>query len=58
MATTLEVSYFNTFWMKRLKNFTKYQEREPDGTLLAAFDSKEAAIAAIMQSGLRYISLH
>ena len=29
-----------------------------DGTLLAAFDSKEAAIAAIMQSGLRYISLH
>ena len=29
-----------------------------DGTLLAAFDSKEAAVAAIMQSGLRYISLH
>ena len=29
-----------------------------DGTLLAAFDSKEAAIAAIMQSGLKYISLH
>ena len=29
-----------------------------DGTLLAGFDSKEAAIAAIMQSGLRYISLH
>tara|TARA_B100000029_G_C17550446_1_gene949915 strand:- start:1204 stop:1431 length:228 start_codon:yes stop_codon:yes gene_type:complete len=29
-----------------------------DGTQLAAFDSKEAAIAAIMQSGLRYISLH
>jgi hypothetical protein len=29
-----------------------------DGTLLAAFDSKEAAMAAIMQSGLRYISLH
>ena len=29
-----------------------------DGTLLAAFDSREAAIAAIMQSGLRYISLH
>ena len=27
-----------------------------DGTLLAAFDSKESAIAAIMQSGLRYIS--
>ena len=35
MATTLEVSYFNTFWLKRLKNFTKFQEREPDGTLLA-----------------------
>jgi len=33
MATTLEVSYFNTFWLKRLKNFTKYQEREPDGAL-------------------------
>ncbi len=29
-----------------------------DGTLLAAFDNKESAIAAIMQSGLRYISLH
>ena len=29
-----------------------------DGTLLAAFDSKESAIAANMQSGLRYISLH
>ena len=29
-----------------------------DGTLLAAFDSKESAIAAIMQSGLMYISLH
>ena len=29
-----------------------------DGTLLAAFDSKDAAVAAIMQSGLRYISLH
>ena len=29
-----------------------------DGILLAAFDSKESAIAAIMQSGLRYISLH
>ena len=29
-----------------------------DGMLLAAFDSKESAIAAIMQSGLRYISLH
>ena len=34
MATTLEVSYFNTFWLKRSKNFTKFQEREPDGTLL------------------------
>ena len=34
MATTLEVSYFNTFWLKRLKNFTQFQEREPDGTLL------------------------
>ena len=29
-----------------------------DGMLLAAFDSKESAIAAIMQAGLRYISLH
>jgi|TARA_B100000287_G_scaffold288153_1_gene271555 hypothetical protein len=29
-----------------------------DGTLLAAFDSREAAIAAILQSGLRYMSLH
>ena len=29
-----------------------------DGSLLAAFDSRESAIAAIMQSGLRYISLH
>ena len=29
-----------------------------DGNFLAAFDSKESAIAAIMQSGLRYISLH
>ncbi len=29
-----------------------------DGLLLAAFDSRETAIAAIMQSGLRYISLH
>ena len=29
-----------------------------DGTLLAAFDTKEAAIAAILQSGLRYMSLH
>ena len=33
MATTLEVSYFNTFWMKRLKNYTIYQERQPDGTV-------------------------
>jgi len=30
MAITLEVSYFNTFWLKRLKNFTQYQERDPD----------------------------
>ena len=29
-----------------------------DGTLLAAFDSKESAIAAIIQSGLEYINLH
>ncbi len=29
-----------------------------DGTLLAAFDSKESAIAAIMQSGLEHIDLH
>ncbi len=29
-----------------------------DGTLLAAFDNKNAAIAAIIQSGLQYISLH
>jgi hypothetical protein len=29
-----------------------------DGTLLAAFDSKESAIAAILQSGLEYIYLH
>jgi len=33
MATTLEVSYFNTFWLKRLKNFTQFQEREPDGVI-------------------------
>ena len=33
MATTLEVSYFNTFWMKRLKNYTVFQERQPDGTV-------------------------
>ena len=29
-----------------------------DGTLLAAFDSKESAIAAILQSGLEHIYLH
>ncbi len=29
-----------------------------DGTLLAAFDSRESAIAAILQSGLEYINLH
>ena len=29
-----------------------------DGTLLAAFDNKETALAAIMQSGLKHISLH
>ncbi len=29
-----------------------------DGTLLAAFDSKESAIAAILQSGLEHINLH
>ncbi|MHC5057861.1 MAG: hypothetical protein ACYTKD_24605, partial [Planctomycetota bacterium] len=33
MATTLEVSYFNTFWVKRLKNFTQYQDRRADGTV-------------------------
>ena len=33
MATTLEVSYFNTFWLKRLKNINQYQERNADGTL-------------------------
>ena len=33
MATTLEVSYFNTFWVKRLKNFTQYQDRQSDGTI-------------------------
>ena len=26
MATTLEVSYFNTFWLKRLKNKTQFRE--------------------------------
>ena len=26
MATTLEVSYFNTFWLKRLKNKTHFRE--------------------------------
>ena len=29
-----------------------------DGTLLAAFDSKESAVAAILQSGLEHINLH
>lgn len=29
-----------------------------DGTMLAAFDSKESAIAAILQSGLEHIYLH
>ena len=29
-----------------------------DGTLLAAFDSRESAIAAILQSGLEHINLH
>ena len=29
-----------------------------DGTMLAAFDSKESAIAAILQSGLEHINLH
>ena len=33
MATTLEVSYFNTFWVKRLKNLTQYQDREGDGSV-------------------------
>ena len=29
-----------------------------DGTLLAAFESEESAIAAIIQSGLEYTNLH
>ena len=29
-----------------------------DGTLLAAFESEESAIAAIIQSGLEYANLH
>ena len=29
-----------------------------DGTLLAAFDSRESAIAAILHSGLEHINLH
>ena len=29
-----------------------------DGTMLAAFDSKESAMAAILQSGLEHIYLH
>jgi len=33
MATTLEISYFNSFWLKRLKNATQYQERLPNGTI-------------------------
>ncbi len=33
MATTLEISYFNSFWLKRLKNATQYQERLPDGAI-------------------------
>ena len=33
MATTLEISYFNSFWLKRLKNATQFQERLPDGSL-------------------------
>ncbi len=36
MAVTLEVSYFNTFWLKRLKNINQYQERLPDGTVDAS----------------------
>jgi len=35
MATTLEVSYFNTFWLKRLKNINQYQQRDGDGTIPA-----------------------
>lgn len=34
MATTLEVSYFNTFWLKRLKNINQYQERDGDGGII------------------------
>ena len=30
MATTLEVSYFNTFWLKRLKNKTQFRELTND----------------------------
>ncbi len=33
MATTLEVSYFNTFWLKRLKNFAQEQKREQNGAV-------------------------
>ena len=29
-----------------------------DGTMLAAFDNKESAIAVILQSGLEHIYLH
>ena len=35
--------------------FTVYAS---DGTLLAAFDNRDTAMAAILQSGLKYISLH
>ena len=29
MATTIELSYFNSFWLKRLKNATQYTELDP-----------------------------
>ena len=35
--------------------FTVYAS---DGTLLAAFDNRDTAMAAILQSGLKYMSLH
>ena len=28
MATTIELSYFNTFWLKRVKNYTQYKETD------------------------------
>jgi len=31
MATTIELSYFNTFWLKRLKNYTQYKEFDATG---------------------------